>query len=152
MGWRARVPVLAAALWWGSLTAVGFIVVPLLFMHLPTPTLAGQTASKLFTAQTWLSLGCGVLILLTSRAPGEQARMDWGHGALIFVLAGLLLALLLEFAIAPRILMRVNLKLWHGIGTATYSLQWICALVVLWKTAFNQAPEGGGTLSPAAPS
>jgi hypothetical protein len=152
MSWKARVPVLAAALWWGSLTAIGFIAVPLLFVHLPTSALAGQTASKLFTAQAWLSLGCGVLILLASRSPGEPARMNWGQGALIFVLAGLLLALLLEFAITPRILARQNLRLWHNIGTAAYVLQWMCALVVLWKTAFKRATQPGGTLSSAAPS
>lgn len=135
MGWKARVPVLAAALWWGSLTAIGFIAVPLLFVHLPTPALAGQTASKLFTAQAWLSIACGVMILIASRSTGEPARMDWGRGALIFVLAGLLCALLLEFAIAPRILTRENLKLWHNIGTGVYSLQWLCALVVLSKLA-----------------
>ena len=32
----SRLPVYAAALWWGSLTTIGFLVVPLLFMHLPT--------------------------------------------------------------------------------------------------------------------
>jgi hypothetical protein len=38
---RDRLPVMLAALWWGSLTAVGFVVVPLLFAHLPTPAMAG---------------------------------------------------------------------------------------------------------------
>ena len=37
---RERLPVLAAALWWGSLCAMGFVAVPLLFAHLPTPALA----------------------------------------------------------------------------------------------------------------
>ena len=34
-GWKARLPLLAAALWWGSLTAIGFLAVPLLFAHAP---------------------------------------------------------------------------------------------------------------------
>ncbi|MGV2528349.1 UNVERIFIED_CONTAM: DUF4149 domain-containing protein, partial [Bacillus thuringiensis] len=29
---RERLPVLAAALWWGSLTAMGFVAVPMLFV------------------------------------------------------------------------------------------------------------------------
>ena len=45
---RARLPLLAAALWWGSLTAIGFVAVPVLFTSLPSPTLAGQTAARLF--------------------------------------------------------------------------------------------------------
>jgi len=131
--WRRRVPVLAAALWWGSLTTLGFIVVPLLFSHLPTPALAGQTAARLFTAQTWVSLGCGLFILLGSRARGEAPRLDWLRGAYAFVFAGLLLALLAEFAVAPRIVARDNLRLWHSVGSGMYALQWVCALVVLWK-------------------
>jgi hypothetical protein len=148
MPWRQRLPVLAAALWWGSLSAVGFVVVPLLFAHLPTPALAGQTAARLFGAQTWVALGCGVLVLLASRERDEAPRMDWARGALVYVLAGMLLALLAEFAVAPRILARENLRLWHGVGTAMYALQWACALVVLWKAA----GEAGAPVSPGDPS
>ena len=53
-----------AALWWGSLTGLGFIVVPMLFAHLPSPAAAGAMAAKLFSAQTWLSIGCSLLLLL----------------------------------------------------------------------------------------
>ena len=134
MNFRQRVPVFAAALWWGSLTTTGFLVVPLLFSHLPTPALAGQMAARLFGAQTWVALACGLLLLLSSRSRGEGARMDWARGALMFVLAGVLLALLAEFAVAPRIVARENLKLWHAVGSAMYVLQWLCAGVTLWKT------------------
>jgi hypothetical protein len=145
MNWSRRLATLAAALWWGSLTAIGFLAVPLLFVHLPTPTLAGQTAARLFTAQTWMGVGCGVVLLLAARGRAEAARMDWAHGALAFVLAGLLLALVGEFAVAPRIVARQNLRLWHAVGSAMYALQWVCALVVLWRTS---APD----VSPAGPS
>ncbi len=135
MGWKARLPVFAAALWWGSLTATGFIMVPTLFAHMATPALAGQTAARLFAAQTWIAVACGLLLLLASRQGDEAAPMDWAGGALVFVVAGVLLALLAEFAVAPRILARENLKLWHGIGTGMYVLQWVCAGAVLWKTS-----------------
>ncbi|RYY53612.1 MAG: DUF4149 domain-containing protein, partial [Comamonadaceae bacterium] len=75
--WRPRLPVLAAALWWGSLTGIGALAVPMLFAHLPTPAMAGQTAAKLFAAQTWVSLGCGALVLVTARDRGGAPRMDW---------------------------------------------------------------------------
>jgi hypothetical protein len=132
---RQRLAVLAAALWWGSLTAIGGLAVPMLFASLPTPALAGQTAAKLFTAQGWVTIGCGVVLLLASRGKAEAPRMDWAGGALAFVLAGMLLALLNEFAVAPRIVARENLRLWHSLGTAMFAAQWACALVVLWKTA-----------------
>jgi hypothetical protein len=132
---RHRVPVLAAALWWGSLTAIGFLAVPLLFVHLPTPALAGQVAAKLFAAQTWVTVGCGLLLLFASRSVHQTSRVDWADGALPFVFAGVLLALLAEFGVAPRIIARENLRLWHGVGSAMYVLQWCCAGIVLWKTS-----------------
>ena len=61
---KARFGLFLAALWWGSLTGLGFVVVPLLFMHLDSPAAAGAMAAKLFTAQTWLSTGCAMLLLL----------------------------------------------------------------------------------------
>lgn len=132
----ARLSVLApwlAALWWGSLTTLGALVVPLLFVHLPSPALAGGMAAKLFTAQTWLSAGCGLLLLLMHR-PG-QAGSDNGRAqsALAFMLLGVLLALLSEFAVAPRIVSRENLQLWHSVGSAMFALQWLCAGVTFWK-------------------
>ena len=129
---RGRLPVFAAALWWGSLTAIGFLAVPLLFAHLPTPAAAGQMAARLFSAQTWVSLACGVLLLMSARTV-EGPRMDWAGGALVFVVAGLLLAVLAEFAVAPRIVARQNLALWHGVGSAMYLGQWLCSATVLWK-------------------
>ena len=131
--WKARVPVLAAALWWGSLTTTGFIVVPLLFAYLPAPALAGNMAARLFSAETWIAVGSGMLLLFSSRSGPDAAGMDWGRGALVFVIAGVLLALLSEFAVAPRIVARENLKLWHSIGSGMYVLQWLCAGAVLWK-------------------
>jgi uncharacterized membrane protein len=121
VGWKARFPVLAAALWWGSLTAIGFVAVPLLFANLATPAIAGQMAAKLFTAQAWVSIVCGLLILIAQRRPNA------------WVLVGLLLALLGEFAVAPRIVARQDLALWHTAGTVFYGLQWVCALAALWK-------------------
>ena len=62
-----------------------------------------------------------------------SARMDWAHGALLFIAGGVLLALLAEFAVAPRIMARENIRVWHTIGSAMYVLQWVCAGVTLWK-------------------
>lgn len=129
-----RFPVLVAALWWGSLSTIGFLVVPLLFVHLPTPAAAGAMAARLFTAQTWVSVACGVLLLVASRRRGESAMAPWAAPLLGFVLAGMLLALLAEFAVAPRIIARENLRLWHSVGSGMYLLQWLCAAVVLWRT------------------
>ena len=128
---RQRLLLLAAALWWGSLCAVGFWVVPLLFMHLPSPALAGGMAAKLFSAQTWVALACGLSLLVWSR----DARAGLTQSVIGLVLGGMLLALLSEFAVAPRIVARENLALWHRVGSGLYFLQWLCAGAVLWKVS-----------------
>ena len=138
----ARVAPFAAALWWGSLTAVGFMVVPLLFKFLPTPAMAGHMAARLFTAQTWVSVACGVVLLLVSRSNRPAALAGRAQAALVFIVLGMLLALLIEFAVAPRIVARENLRLWHGAGSVMYVVQWLCAAVVLWRiTAEPREPS-----------
>ncbi len=139
MAWKARLALLAAALWWGSLGAIGFLAVPLLFANAASPAIAGNLAGHLFGGQSWLSLACGVVLLMSARNEEGTPTLGWGRGAVGFVLAGMLAALLQEFAIAPRILARENLALWHGAGTAAYAVQWLCALVVLWKLGSGAA-------------
>ena len=131
---RSRTLVFAAALWWGSLTTIGFLVVPLLFAHLPSPAMAGGMAARLFAAQTWVTVVCCVLLLLISRPKGEVTQYPWAQAAMVFIVGGLLLALLVQFGVAPRIVARQDLRLWHSVGSVMYALQWCCALVVLWRT------------------
>jgi len=130
-----KLPLWAAALWWGSLSTLGFLVVPQLFMHLPG-TMAGALAAKLFTAQTWVSVACAALLLLASRPrDGAQHSASSIHAARLFIVGGLLLALLVEFAVAPRIVARENLALWHRLGSGMYLLQWVCAATTFWRLA-----------------
>lgn len=140
MSARERAAVLAAALWWGSLTTVGALAVPMLFSTLPSPALAGQVAARLFAAQAWVSLGCGLVLLVASRAREGDDRPSWAGGALIFVLGGLLLAMVNQWGVAPRIVARQNLAVWHTVGSAMYALQWVCALVVLSLVTTRRTP------------
>ena len=130
-----RLPLWVAALWWGSLTTIGFLAVPLLFVYLPSPALAGGMAAKLFTAQTWVTVVCTLLLLLASRPrdDGQEGTENPLQAVRLTVVGGLLLALLVEFAVAPRIVARENLALWHRAGSALYVLQWFCAAITFWR-------------------
>lgn len=130
-----RLPIFIAALWWGSLTVLGALVVPLLFVHLPTPAMAGGMAAKLFAAETWVAVVCGILLLMISRPKGSVTQYPWARAAMIFILGGMLLAVFVQFGVAPRIEARQNLKLWHSVGSVMLALHWLCALAVLWCTA-----------------
>lgn len=148
---KHRVAVMVAALWWGSLTGLGFLVVPLLFMHLGSPAAAGAVAAKLFSAQTWLSTACAMLMLLVFNKKDDAAVAPYATAAVKFAVAGLLLALLVEFGVAPRIVSAraegANLKLWHGLGSAMYLGQWLCAGLSLWRLSRPAAGAASATAS-----
>lgn len=126
-----QLPVWLAAAWAMSLSMLGLLVVPMLFVHLPTPAMAGQMAAKLFSAQTWISVACGAMLLIAFRSNRRLVPVESAQAATLFVVGGVLLALMVELAIAPRIVPRENLALWHRLGTGLFVVQWICALVVL---------------------
>ena len=139
----ARLPGFVAALWWGSLSTLGFLVVPLLFVHLPTAAMAGAMAARLFAVQTWVSVACCMLLLLISRPKGEVAQYPWARAAIVFIVGGLLLALLVQFGVAPRIVARQDLRLWHSVGSVMYLAQWACAGAVLWHTLHSPSAQRG---------
>jgi uncharacterized membrane protein len=123
------------------LTTIGFLVGPLLFVHLPAPAMAGQMAARLFTAQTWVSVVCGVVLLLLSRSRAASSSASAGQIATLFILLGVLLALLVEFAVAPRIVAREDLRFWHSLGSLMYLGQWLCAAVTLWQLTPPRADQ-----------
>jgi hypothetical protein len=128
-------PLWLAAAWWGSLTTLGFFVVPMLFIHLPEPAMAGRMAAKLFSVQTQVSAACGLGLLLCTRSNKPSALIERAKAAIVFIVACMLLALLVEYGVAPRIVARENLALWHRVGSAMYFLQWVCAGVVFGRLA-----------------
>ena len=130
---KDRVALMLAALWWGSLTTIDFLVVPLLFARLGNPAVAGNFAGQLFAAQTWIAIGCGLVLLIHFRTLGDGGFGGAVLAGLFLVLAALLLALLQQYAVAPRILARDNLKFWHALGSGMYLAQWLCTLVLLWR-------------------
>ena len=143
---RYRFGIMVAALWWGSLSALGFVVVPMLFANLGSPVTAGAMAAKLFTAQAWLSIACVMLMLMVFNRKDAVAPEAHVQLAIKCMVAGLLLAVLVEFGIAPRIVSARaeggNLKAWHALGSAMYLLQWLCAGLSLWFLS-RKATEPG---------
>jgi hypothetical protein len=133
--WTRTLPLWFAAGWAMGLTSLGLFVVPMLFANLPTPSMAGTMAAKLFAVQTGISLVCALLLLLTLKSKNRWVGPAVAEGAIRYVLVGALMALLVEFGVSPRIIARENLALWHGIGSGMYLIQWMCALVVFGKLA-----------------
>jgi hypothetical protein len=145
---RQEMAIWGAALWWGSLTTVGFGVVPMLFAHLPTTAMAGAMAATLFSALTWLAVLCGLLLLLVTRQNPDDALDLRLKNASVFIVSGMLLALFVEFAVAPRIVARQDLRLWHSVGTVMYVLQWLCATFTLRHFASKYVSDNQESVQP----
>jgi len=126
-------PLWLAAAWVMGLTCLGFMVVPMLFAHLPSPALAGNMAAKLFAAQTGVSTVCALLLVVILRSDQHAAPAQLVPTLTMLALAGALLALLVEFGVTPHIVARDNLKVWHSVGSAMYFVQWLCALLVFGR-------------------
>lgn len=69
----AKVRLLVAALWAGSLWAVGYLVAPTLFATLSDRVLAGSIAGSMFHSMAMLSLGCALAMVLLL----WRATPDW---------------------------------------------------------------------------
>ncbi len=140
---RRQWPLLLAALWWGGLSALSFVAVPLAFAHFGNPALAGPYAAGLFQIQSWTSLFAALGLLLWARAQTARATAHAGAGLLASLLPWLLLAalaaLVQEFGVAQRIVTArssgADLRLWHGAGTVLVLLQWLGALRVFTRLA-----------------
>ena len=105
--------------------------------------MAGGMAAHLFSAQTVLSAACAIGLLVLIRLPRCDIATDLAPTLTLWALGGVLLALLVELGVAPRIVAREDLALWHRIGTAMYAGQWVCALAVfatLSRAAQRVAP------------
>ena len=144
--WRARAALLLTALWWGSLSAIGFVAVPLLFANLPSPAMAGRLAARLFSAQTWVGIACALPLLAILGRNRAVAGVGANRNASFLIVIALWLAVVGEWAIAPRILARENLALWHALGSAAYLMQWVCVGMVLLRW-----PLDPSRLEPAEP-
>lgn len=136
-----------AAAWWASLSMLGLVVVPMLFVHLPTPAMAGTMAARLFSVQTWISLTCaGVLLALNWRMlqardlSGRRQPFSWFP---LLVSVALLCAVVAEWWVAPKIMAREDLHVWHQLGSAMYLIQWLCALAVFQVLLKRQSEARG---------
>lgn len=133
-----RLPLFLSALWWGGLSALSFLAVPLLFVRLGAP-MAGPVAAQLFSLQAWAGVFIGAALLLVLRQQRERGDAAAVPGTLGFVLLAMLLAMLQEFGVAHKIVTARatggDLRLWHTVGSAMVLGQWLCAGAVLWRSS-----------------
>lgn len=96
----ANVRLLVAALWAGSLWALGYIAAPAVFANAPNSTLAGTIVGALLERQAWLAMACAVVLLVLARLSVDldATRKRWVIG---LVLAMLACALVIYLGLQP---------------------------------------------------
>ncbi|HEX5737321.1 MAG TPA: DUF4149 domain-containing protein, partial [Hydrogenophaga sp.] len=143
-----RLSIFLTALWWGGITALSFLAVPLLFARLG-PSVAGPVAAQLFSLQSWagIFIGLAILIALRRRGPGADAVLESDRvsldspvlGTMGLVLLAMLLAMLQEFGVAQNIVSARasggDLRFWHALGSVLVVGQWLCAGALLWRSS-----------------
>jgi len=86
--------------WIGSMWAIGYLAVPVLFRALDDRALAGMLAGQMFSLLNFLGLFCGVLLLSGLLfQQGRAALSGWRS----WLLSGMLLLIcVLEFVLQPQ--------------------------------------------------
>jgi hypothetical protein len=149
-----------SAFWWGSLTTIGFVVVPLLFVWVSPKALAGLVAGHLFEWVSWVNVLAPLLLWFLARAlnptsPHGADSMDLSppHGRegaqsvedadafsarwryTVWALGGsVALAAWMLAVVIPHITQGLDRAIWHGMGTLTYALMWILASALMLKS------------------
>lgn len=144
-----HVRVLLATIWAGSLWAVGYLVAPILFGTLEDKVLAGTIAGNLFQAEAWLSLVCGLLLVLLCKLTVDKIFANECKVVLLLVVSMLTCTLVGYFALHPymldlRIVMRdavgpaltaakTRFGLMHGFSSVMYLLESLLAAALILK-------------------
>lgn len=89
---------LLITLWVGSLWAIGYLAVPILFATLDDRLLAGMLAGRMFTAVSYIGLACGGVLLLLGILRSSRIISD--RRVLLLALM-LLMVALGEFLLQP---------------------------------------------------
>lgn len=92
--------ILLTTLWVGTLWAIGYVAVPVLFVTLPDKMLAGMLAGKMFSLTAYIGMGsaCYLLIYLMHRSGLQNALRQT---AVWIVITMLVMTLIGEFVFQP---------------------------------------------------
>jgi hypothetical protein len=85
---------LLLTLWVGSIWAIGYIAVPVTFIHFDDVVIAGAFAGRLFTIVDYLGLACGSALVIRFALLGQHVITLWRFWV---TLAMLLLVAFLHF-------------------------------------------------------
>lgn len=143
----ARVRMLLATLWVGSLWTIGYVVAPTLFGTLEDRMLAGFIAGKLFRIEAWLSVACAIVLMISFRWMGKDFDAR-ARKHLLWIVSGMLACTLIGyFGLQPFMATlkeaavggvmdaaaRSRFGFLHGVASVFYLIQSILGGFLVWK-------------------
>lgn len=134
--------------WVGSLWAVGYLAVPVLFYAQPDRQLAGMLAGQMFTLTAYLGMLCGTYLLLhrvsTAGRPAFRNTLFW------IVAAMLSISLALQFGFQPVMdglkqqalpldvmhsAFAGRFRMLHGLSSIAYLIQSLLGIFLVIRTS-----------------
>jgi membrane-associated HD superfamily phosphohydrolase len=140
--WIPRLEQLLLTIWVGSLLAIGYLAVPVLFHALDDRQLAGQLAGQMFHIVNLIGLLSGVALLLLAYVQGQQKTFRQKRTYLI--VAMLLLTLITMLVLQPQMEaikaqvdwhdvseLKSRFGLLHGVSSVLYLLTSIIGVMLV---------------------
>ena len=133
--------------WVGSLWAVGYLAVPVLFYAQPDKQLAGMLAGPMFALVAYLGMVCGMYLLI--QRISVYGRASFRQALFWVVAAMLLITLMLQCGIQPvmaGLKLRAfpldvmqsafsgQFKMLHGVSSIFYLIQSLLGVFLVIKT------------------
>jgi drug/metabolite transporter (DMT)-like permease len=143
----ARIRILVATLWVGSLWIIGYLVAPTLFATLSDRVLAGTIAGSLFRVEAWLSVCSAIILLLMFKSLANHEKTPWKPW--LMLIGGMLLCTLIGYfglqpfmaaireAAKPSGIMtpeaKMHFGILHGIASFIYLIESILGAILILK-------------------
>lgn len=140
--WLMRCERLILTAWVGSLLAIGYLAVPVLFYQLENRSMAGALAGQMFQMVHGIGLMCGLLLLATTCMISRQDYFkQWRHVVILLMLLLILVALFIMQPQMEAIKLQENwreqaefltkFKQLHGISSVMYLATSIMGVVLV---------------------
>lgn len=120
-------------LWAGSLWSLAWVAYTLFHAQVDRH-LAGMLVGRLFTAETYLGLGVGVMALLL---PG-RTKFVWGYVAVALLACNEWgLRRVMDLAHARGSVWGLGFGAWHGVSAVLYGMACLAIIRVIWREDFR---------------
>lgn len=141
-----HVATLLSSAWVGSLWAVGYLAVPVLFYAQPDRQLAGMLAGQMFSMVAYLGIGCAALLLIYNFSLYSRAAFKLTFVRIIVIM--LLITLILQYGLQPYMAelklqaqplevmhseLAARFKMMHGLSSIAYLLESLLGALLLIK-------------------